>query len=360
MSSEPMPPQGVMEGQGAYNKYAKLPARGAALALPLFERAASNVELDGSDLPVVIADYGSSQGKNSLAPIQAAIRILRHRLGPHRSISVYHIDQPSNDFRTLFEVLDADPDRYTLGDPNVFPGAIGRSFYENVLPPNSVHLGWSSYAVVWLSSVPALIPDHFIPLRSTGAVRIEFERQAAQDWEAFLSLRSRELRKGGRLVVVLPALADDGTSGFENLMDEANAVLAEMVVDGAIMPEERARMTLGAYPRRKCELLAPFEDKGGFQDLTVEACEMFTLPDAAWNEYERDGNKEAFATKHALFFRSIFVPSLASALDRVRSGDANALRIFSDQLEARLKRRIASQPRAMHSFAQAIVLAKQT
>ena len=135
MSSEPMPSHGVMEGQGAYNKYARLPAGGAALALPLFESAASNVELDTSDLPLVIADYGSSQGKNSLAPMQAGVRILHHRLGPHRSISVYHIDQPSNDFRTLFEVLDADPDRYTLGDPNVFPGAIGRSFYENVLPP---------------------------------------------------------------------------------------------------------------------------------------------------------------------------------------------------------------------------------
>jgi hypothetical protein len=61
-----MPSHGVMEGRGAYNKYAKLPAGGAALALPLFERAASNVELDTSDLPVVIADYGSSQGKNSL------------------------------------------------------------------------------------------------------------------------------------------------------------------------------------------------------------------------------------------------------------------------------------------------------
>jgi hypothetical protein len=360
MSSERMPSHGVMEGQGAYNKYAKLPAGAAALALPLFEKAASDVELDTSDLPVVIADYGSSQGKNSLAPMQAAIRILRHRLGPHRSISVFHIDQPSNDFRTLFEVLDADPDRYTLGNPNVFPGAIGRSFYENVLPPNSVHLGWSSYAVVWLSRVPALIPGHFMPLRSTGAVRTEFERQAAQDWEAFLSLRSRELRRGGRLVVVLPALADDGTSGFENLMDEANAVLAEMVVDGAIMAEERARMALGTYPRRKRELLAPFEHQGCFQNLAVEACEVFTLPDVAWNDYERDGNKEAFATKHVLFFRSIFVPSLASALDRVRTGDANALRIFSDQLEARLKRRLASQPRAMHSFAQTIVLAKQT
>ena len=359
MSNEPPPSHGVMEGKGAYNKYAKLPAGGAALALPLLEKAVLNVEIDTGNQPVVIADYGSSQGKNSLVPMRVAIRILRHRLGPNRPISVFHIDQPSNDFNTLFEVLNADPDRYALDEPNVFPGAIGRSFYENVLPPGSVHFGWCSYAAVWLSRIPALIPGHFISLHSTDAVRSEFAHQGAQDWEAFLSLRARELRPGGRLVVVLPALADDGLSGFENIMDQANAVLAEMVGDGAIMAEERARMVLRAYPRRKNNLLAPFAHDGHFQHLTVEDFEMSALPDAAWNDYERDGNKEALADKHALFFRSVFMPSLASALDRVRAGDAEALRVFGDRLEAGLKRRLASQPAAMHSLVQTIVLAKR-
>jgi hypothetical protein len=61
---------------------------------------------------------------------------------------VYHVDQPSNDFNSLFELLDTNPDRYSFDDPCVYPSAIGRSFYENVLPPNSVHIGWSSYAAV--------------------------------------------------------------------------------------------------------------------------------------------------------------------------------------------------------------------
>jgi SAM dependent carboxyl methyltransferase len=119
-------------------------------------------------------------------------------------------------------------------------------------------------------------------------VRAEFDRQASQDWEAFLSLRARELRPGGRLVIVLPALADDGTSGFENIMDQANAVLAEMLADGAIMAEERVRMVLAAHPRRKCDLLAPFARHGHFQHLSVEDFEMPELPDAAWIDYEPD------------------------------------------------------------------------
>ena len=58
------------------------------------------------------------------------------------------------------------------------------------------------------------------------------------------------------------------------------------------------------------------------------------LPDAAWTDNEQDGNKEALATKHALFFRAIFVPTLASALDRIREGDTEAVRIFGDHVEA--------------------------
>ena len=72
----------------------------------------------------------------------------------------------------------------------------------------------------------------------------------------------------------------------------------------------------------------------------------------------RDG-KEALATKHALFFRSIFRAVLASSLESVRSGDVEALCLFGDRLEAALKRRLASQPAPMYSFVQSIVLARQ-
>ena len=350
---------GVMEGEGAYNKHAKLQAGGAAMAMPSLEKAVQGLQLDESEQPLIIADYGSSEGKNSMAAVQFAIRRLRKRIGAKRPIFVYHVDQPSNDFKSLFEVLHADPNRYVADEPNVFPAAIGRSFYENVLPPGSVHLGWSSYAAVWLSRIPALIPGHFFSPHSTGMARAHFERQGQRDWEAFLSLRARELRPGGRLVVVLPALADDGSSGLEPIFDAANAALGEMVARGEIKSEERSTMTLGSHPRRKGDLLAPFGGSGEFQELTVEDFQVFELPDAAWKDYQRDGDKEALVARQALFFRSVFVPSLASALLRVRAGDAEALGTFGDQLEQRLKRCLGSQPASTHSFVQIMVLAKK-
>jgi hypothetical protein len=346
---------GVMEGGGSYNLHARIPAGGGSLALPLLEEAVRKVTIERGDQPVVIADYGSSQGKNSLAPMAAAVKILRARLGPDRPIVVVHIDQAANDFNTLFHVLHSDPERYSVDDPNIFPSAIGRSFYESVFPREHVHLGWSSYAAVWLRRIPMSVPGHFVALASTGDVREAFERQGAEDWKFFLSLRAHELRTGGRLVVVLPGLSDEGAAGFEPLFNQANEALAEMVAEGAISAEERAGMMLGAYPRVRGQLLAPFRTDGQFCGLTVEHCELFELPDAAWADYERDGNKEVLANRHVGFFRAIFVPSLAAAIADERQRTA-----FPDCLEKKLKQRLVDGPVPYHSFVQTLVLAKRS
>lgn len=349
---------GVMEAKGAYNKHATIPAGGAALAVPLLEEAARHVSLGGRDDPVVIADYGSSQGKNSLSAMAIALRSLRSRLHPDRPVMVFHVDQPSNDFNTLFEVLNSDPGRYLLEAANVFPCALGRSFYDQVLPAGFVNLGWCSYAVVWLQRIPCMIPDHFFPAFSTGASRAAFERQAAEDWVTFLSCRASEMRHGARLVVVLPSIPDFGHQGFAKMINDANAVLRELVDEGAITADERAHMALGAYPRSKEEIFAPFIATGQFKGLMIEDFQILTLPDATWAEYQANGDKEAMATKNALFFRSVFMPSLASALARVQSGDKEALQTFADKLQHGLTRRLAIDPVPMDMIVQTIVFAK--
>jgi hypothetical protein len=343
-----------MEGGGSYNLHAKLPAGGGTLALPYLERAARSCALPPGADPIVIADYGSSQGKNSLAPMRVAIRCLRTRVGSERAVMVIHVDQHANDFNTLFDVLHSDTERYSTDDPNVFPSAIGRSFYESVFPAEHVDLGWCSYAAVWLSRIPALIPGHFMSLASTGDVRAAFDRQGSDDWRFFLSLRARELHPAGRLVVVLPGLSDAGASGFEPLFNVANAVLEELVCERAIEGDERKRMVLGAYPRRREQLLEPFRVDGQFQSLSVEHCELFELPDAAWTDYQMDRNVQALVSRHAAFFRAIFVPSLASAIS-----SAGRRQAFADTLEQRLKLRLSERPAPFHSFVQVMVLAKK-
>jgi hypothetical protein len=349
--------QSVMEGGGAYNQHAKHQTAAASAAAQFLERAIRNLTLDHGTAPIVIADYGSSQGKNSQAPMRSAVKSLRPRLTPTRPIVVYHVDQPSNDFNTLFEVLTA-PESYTRDDANLFPCAIGRSFYEKVLPPRSVDIAWSSYAAVWLSRVPTPIPsDLFCSAKTAPAARAAFERQAATDWKRFLSLRETELRTGGCLVVALPGRDDDDKVGIESLFLNANQTLAEMIHEGKLTTAERDRMVVGCHVRHKKELLAPFENDGRFQNLSLEDFGMFAIADAAWDQYGKDDDREKLARAHAAFFRATFLPSLASALDCF--GDANAVRAFGDRLEEGIRKRVTVNPAPLEIKAQVMVCGKK-
>jgi hypothetical protein len=141
-------------------------------------------------------------------------------------------------------------------------------------------------------------------------------------------------------------------------MDSANAVLEDMVEEGAITAGERAAMVLGAHPRKKREVLAPFAKDGYFHRLSVENYDELGLTDAAWTEYQNAGDKEVLASKRALFFRSTFMPSLASALKRVRDGDREAIAAFADRLESGLTRRLINNPAPANILTQIITLAK--
>jgi hypothetical protein len=153
MAASTISTHGVMEGDGSYNLHSGIPAGGANLSLPSLEDGARSLVVRPGTVPLVIADYGSSQGENLLAPIRTAIQCLRMRIGAERSIGVVNADQHANDFNTLFDVLHNDPERYSINDPSVFPSAIGRSFYENVSPAEQLDLGWCSYADVWLKPI---------------------------------------------------------------------------------------------------------------------------------------------------------------------------------------------------------------
>ena len=354
MSSDPRAEIGVtesskflqpapIEGKGAYNRSSSVQAVGSLPAVALLEHAGRAVALPSPPEPVFIADYGSSEGHNSLVPIAAALGLLRERVGNERTIFVFDSELPGNDFTALFETLANDPDSYLRNDPAVFAAAIGRSYFEQILPVSSVTLGWSAWAVQWLSRVPCTIPDQVqVAYSHDAAARSAFAEQAAEDWRRFLAMRSCELRPGARLVVLTMAIDDSGDFGYRPVVDALYGALVDMVDRGFIRKEEFRRMAIPTVGRTRAQFTEPFVKTGHFADLSLENFELFHGEDRIWTQFEASGDLHAFGAEWAVFCRASVFPTLATSLDQV-PGDTRSAK-FMDQLEAGTASRLSAAP----------------
>ncbi|CAM4091770.1 SAM dependent carboxyl methyltransferase [Mycobacterium basiliense] len=344
-----------------YSQASRLQAAGLMPAITLLEQAAQQVPLPRSPQPIVIADYGAATGHNSLKPVAAAVDRLRRRTRDDHAIMVTHTDVPGNDFTTLFQTLADDPDSYLHQDPATFASAIGRSFYTQILPSNTVNLGWTSWAIQWLSRIPAGAPelaDHVqVAYSKNMEARAAYTRQAATDWHDFLAFRGRELCPGGRLVVITMALDDHGEFGYRSMNDALVAALKDQVRDGLLNPDELRRMAIPVVARSEKDFLAPFAPRGWFEGLTIERLELFDAEDRFWSRFQSDGDAEAFGARWAAFARAALFPTLTTALH----GGAKDPRAaeFIGQLEAAVAERLAGSPESMRIPLAALVLAKR-
>jgi hypothetical protein len=337
--ADPVP----MEGRGAYNHCSTVQATGSSPALPLLERAAHLIPIPDAPEPIVIADYGSSQGRNSLAPMAAAIGVLRKRVGMARAISVVHTDLPGNDFAALFQMLTTSSDSYLASDQAIFPSAIGRSFYDQILPSGSVTLAWSSWAVQWLSQIPAPLPDQLQVAYSRDHIaKAAYHQQAAEDWRQFLTHRGEELRLGGRLVVLTMAVRDDGDFGYRPQLVAMHDALTALVEDGLVTADEARQMVIPTVGRSRQDLIGPFAATGRFAHLVVENVEIFEGQDDIWAEFEKHGNARIFGAQWAAFSRASVFPTLAANLKGGRDDPRAAA--FIDRLESGMAARLATSP----------------
>lgn len=341
----------------SYSAATRLQAAGLAPAIAVFEKAAAEVPIPKPPQPIVIADYGASNGLNSLLPIGAAIAVLRKRTRPEHSVLVAHTDRPDNDFSEMFANLENDPDTYLRKDRATFASAVGRSFFSQIMPSNSVNLGWSSWAIHWLSRVPCGIEDHIqVNHCSDEKVRSAFARQAAHDWHEFVAFRGRELSPGGRLVVMTMAIAEDGEFGYRPLLAAIVDSLAELVGAGLITDDEVAAMCIPTVGRRAADFAAPFAPSGRFEQLAIDHVEVFDGDDRFWTRYRKDGDAKAFGAKWAEFARVAVFPALLVALNEDEPSRVTEL---FDRLEAGVAERLAAAPEQIRIPLAHVVLVKR-
>lgn len=327
---------------GWYSAASRLQAAGLQQAISLFEQSAAVVPLPRSPRPIVIADYGAGTGFNSVLPIGAAIKAFRKRTRPEHSILVTHTDLPDNDFTALFRTLSDDPDSYLAHDAATFASAVGRSYFAQILPSNSVTLAWSSWALHWLGKVPMPVGDHLLASSSgDAAVRAAYARQAAFDWHEFVAFRGRELSPGGRLVVMTMGVDERGGVGFDPVIDVLINALGDLVSAGVVSEAERRAMSIPIVGRTAKDFQSPFAPSGTFEKLSIAHLDLFDAEDRFWRQYRSDGNAKVFGARWAAFSRAALFPTLAAALDPARDAPVTT---FFDALEAGIATRLAASP----------------
>jgi hypothetical protein len=319
----------AMEGGGRYNANASAQAASSAFGLDLLRDAAASAPLGPAGV-VTIVDYGASEGQNSLAPMSVAVEAVRQVHGEHQPVWVCHTDLPGNDFGSLFRTVTDHPDTYRR--PGVHTAAVGRSFYEQLLPEGWVSVGWSSIAVHWLGDVPGPL-DGFWFSSASAEQYTAWARTGALDWSAFLGARAAEMLPGGRLVIVVGAAHGEGPtrrSGAERAMDEVAHGLQALIERGLLSEEERDGMTIPAWYRTAAEWRAPFADDS---DLVLEQLEFVDIGDPLWRQARESGGgrPSAYPAAVAAALRVSFGPSLLQDLDPDRR-DTVATELFDRHL----------------------------
>ena len=80
-------------------------------------------------------------------------------------------------------------------------------------------------------------------------------------------------------------------------------------------------MTIPIGLRRLDDVRHPFSSGGAFEGLIAERIELERVDDPHWAEFERTGDANTFATRHAEATRAWSGPTLAQALNLDATGE---------------------------------------
>jgi hypothetical protein len=226
---------------------------------------------------------------------------------------VVYSDQPRNDFNALIANV------YGLGSfesyldrhADIYPMVSGTSFYRQILPPATLDIGFSATAMHWLSDKVCNISNHVQAVGAEGEELAAFQQQAHSDWRQILLHRARELKPGGKLVLINFARDEQGrylgNTGGVNMFDTFNRIWLEFVDSGRISRDEYVNMTLPQYYNTVEEFSAPLLDSADpvYQaGLRLEHIDTRIVKCPYAEDFTRHGDAERFANEYIPTIRS--------------------------------------------------------
>nr|ABV91100.1 cinnamate/p-coumarate carboxyl methyltransferase 1 [Ocimum basilicum] len=266
------------KGEDSYDNNSKMQEQHARSVLHLLMEALDGVGLSSVAAGAfVVADLGCSSGRNAINTMEFMI----NHLTEHYTVaaeeppefSAFFCDLPSNDFNTLFQLLP--PSDGSSG--SYFTAGVAGSFYRRLFPAKSVDFFYSAFSLHWLSQIPKEVMEKGSAAYNEGRVTINgakestvnaYKKQFQSDLGVFLRSRSKELKPGGSMFLMLlgrtsPDPADQGAwiLTFSTRYQDA---WNDLVQEGLISSEKRDTFNIPIYTPSLEEFKEVVERDGAF------------------------------------------------------------------------------------------------
>lgn len=329
MSSKKAQADNITMSSGGLYSLATLGAKDVIdKATPMVLSALASIPAPASTSHWCFSDMGCADGGTSLDLWRAVVQSIRSK--QNDDIQIVYADQVFNDFNALARILHGHTvfDSYLPASNDVHVLQSASSFYQPILPGQSLHLGFSATAMHWLSEMPCNISNHVHMVGASGDEKEAFAKQAAQDWQNILLQRSRELVSGGKLVLVNFCIDDGGrhlgnTDGV-NMFDNFNNNWQTFLAQGTITADEYNAMTLPQYYNNVEEFSKPLQDPDSEvyrAGLRLDNISTHVVPCPFAVDFEKHGDATKFAKAYIPTIRSWNESIFKGALSDTRSGD---------------------------------------
>ena len=345
----------AMKGGGYYSQRTRGAKDVIDNASGMLVEATDAINPPDSDRPIVLADFGAADGGTSESALRKCIEQIRTRF-PHTQIQVTYTDLPSNDFSALFKnLLGVGPETantYLTDIENVFVNACGIGFHKQLMPDASLDIGFSATAMHYISEKPCPIENHVHMVGASGETLAAYAEQARQNWNDLLVARAKELRPGGRLVMLNFGIDEEGrylgNTGGINMFDTFADIWGQMCNEGAISQTEFVNTSFPQYYRTVEEFCAPFKDNDS--PVYQAGLRLVSAKTGVVGCPYRRAFDEAGSAMSAREFAKSYVPTLRSWSEAVFLSGLNETRPMEerhqivDTFYQRYEDRVASDP----------------
>ncbi|XP_042478732.1 probable jasmonic acid carboxyl methyltransferase 2 [Macadamia integrifolia] len=271
-----------------------------------------------------VADLGCSSGTNTLLVITEIIEALDkrcHQLNRDTpEFQVFLNNLLSNDFNIIFKTLPAFYEKLKKEKGEKFGycsiSGLPSSFYERLFPSSTIDFVHSSYSLRWLSQVPSMTESNkgniYFVRMSPPSVHKAYLEQFQKDFSLFLSLRSKKITSGGRMVLtMLGRRSEDPFGNACYIWEYLSKSLNDLVSEGLTEEAKVDSFNLPFYMPSSEELEAIVSAEGSFY---LDELEFFYIN---WDGCDDDDNKELVfnrftsGQKVAKIIRAVIEPLIA-------------------------------------------------